>query len=167
MFRYRTISAFQRASQTLRLCFFYWQVLASFVFNLVFRWDSARILGEFHSIRRFLSPTYLASHKSPRQGAVRPVFDTGPAYAIALRVMATISCPSIKRILLYRFDYMFFSRFTLLYLFCRLASQERLALRLPTQGTHIHYKRSLYFPLSGDTYFLLYNLFSFSSHYLC
>ena len=43
-----------------------------------------------------------------------------PAYAFALRLMATISCPSIKCILLYRLGYMFFSQFTLSYLFCYL-----------------------------------------------
>ena len=30
-----------------------------------------------------------------------------PAYAIALRLMATVSCPSIKRILLYRLSYIY------------------------------------------------------------
>ena len=72
-----------------------------------------------------------------------------PAYAFALRLMATISCPSIKRISLYRLCYVFFSRFTLPYLFCILTSQERLALGFPVIEALKHYKRSLYVSSHG------------------
>lgn len=89
-----------------------------------------------------------------------------PAYAFALRLMATVSCPSIKRILLYRLGYMFFSRFTLLYLFCILASQERLALGFPVlRHSQALQTESFTFPLMGDDHFLLNTLFYLSLHY--
>lgn len=54
-FHYRTVSELQNSSQTLRFVFFFWQLLASFVY-------SARILEGFHLIHLDLSPTYLAYH---------------------------------------------------------------------------------------------------------
>ena len=54
---------------------------------------SARTLGNSTHTFTFLSPTYLASHKSPRQGAVRPVLDTGSAYAFALRFLGYDKLP--------------------------------------------------------------------------
>jgi hypothetical protein len=59
-FHYRTVSELQNSSQTLRFCFFSWQLLASFIY-------SARILEEFHLIHLDLSPTYIVIYRLYRQ----------------------------------------------------------------------------------------------------
>lgn len=85
-----------------------------------------------------------------------------PAYAFALRLMATVSCPSIKRILLYRFGYMFFSRFILPYLFCALVFQTRLALGFPfLRRSQALQTEPFMFPLTGDDHFFVKQLIFF------
>ena len=76
---------------TLRLVFYSWQVLASFVY-------SARILEEFHLIHYLLSPTIPSLHtlRDREQWLLHTIK--------SLRLISQYSCPSIKCILLYRSD---------------------------------------------------------------